>query len=392
MRRCFRSVAAMAAVLAVAAACGRSPSTSSDPAIRLTSPQGGHPYVEVTGLSSDALDVLRRSDRTADEWSAILRVAVSDEAPGMLGSYSVADGALRFTPLYPLDPGREYRVRFDPARLSSAAVPGASAIVATVGEPALHTTPSTVVTRVYPTSDVVPENLLRMYVEFSGPMGRPSGIPHMSLLDDEGKEIRGVFLPLDYEFWSPDHTRFTAFFDPGRVKDGILPNQEMGRALTPGHSVTLRISREWRDQHGLPLKEDFKRVFRVGPADEHPLDTASWRIQPPPSVGRRDGLVVIFPEPLDHGLLMRALGVRRGADSVEGDIAIDQAEMRWTFTPREPWRSGSYELLALNILEDVAGNQIGRAFEVDNFDTVDKSPNPKTITIPFTVGTTRTNH
>jgi hypothetical protein len=36
-------------------------------------------------------------------------------------------------------------------------------------------------------------------------------------------------------------------------------------------------------------------------------------------------------------------------------------------------------------LEDLAGNQIGRAFEVDNFDTVDKSPDPQTITIPFRV-------
>ena len=121
------------------------------------------------------------------------------------------------------------------------------------------------------------------------------------------------------------------------------------------------------------------------------LDTAAWKIQPP-RAGGREPVVVTFPEPLDHGLLMRALGVRRGADAVEGDIAIDQAETRWTFTPREPWRGGSYDLLALDILEDVAGNQIGRAFEVDNFDTVDKSPNPKTITIPFTVGTASSNH
>ena len=40
-------------------------------------------------------------------------------------------------------------------------------------------------------------------------------------------------------------------------------------------------------------------------------------------------------------------------------------------------------LLALDTLEDAAGNQIGRAFEVDNFDTVDKSPNPQRIMIPF---------
>ena len=38
----------------------------------------------------------------------------------MLGDYSVAGGALRFTPPFPLDPGRPYQVRFDPARLPGA--------------------------------------------------------------------------------------------------------------------------------------------------------------------------------------------------------------------------------------------------------------------------------
>ena len=123
----------------------------------------------------------------------------------------------------------------------------------------------------------------------------------------QGKEIPGAFLPLDYEFWSPDHTRFTVFFDPGRVKDGILPNQQMGRPLEAGRSVTLVISREWRDEHGLPLKEEFRRCF-ASARPTKPLDTASWRIQPP-AAGGRDGVVVTFPEPLDHGLLMRALGV-----------------------------------------------------------------------------------
>jgi hypothetical protein len=378
--------------LVIAAACGGSAGPGpGSPAIKLTSPPGEAGYVEVTGLSGGALAALRDSELTAEQWSALFRVAVDDQAPGMLGDYSVAGGALRFTPLYPLDPGREYRARFDPARLPGADGSGAPAIVATVGVPAQHTTPSTVVTRVYPTGDVVPENLLRMYVEFSGPMGRASGVPYLKLLDESGKEIAGAFLPLDYEFWSPDHTRFTAFLDPGRVKDGILPNKQMGRALDPGRSVTLVISSTWRDEHGLPLKEEFRRTLRVGPAAQKPLDTASWRIQPPPAAGRREGLVVTFPAPLDHGLLMRALGVTRNGVSVEGDIVVDNAETRWTFTPREPWRGGAHDLIALDILEDVAGNQIGRAFEVDNFDTVDKSPNPETITIPFRVGPAGTN-
>jgi hypothetical protein len=378
--------AAVTSSLVLAAACSRSADAVSDPAIRLTSPQdGGAAYVEVVGLSRAALDAVRDAELTADEWSALLRVSVDDDAPGMLGAYSVADQALRFTPLYPLDPGRPYRVRFDSARLPGAGGSSAAALVATVGEPAKHTIPSTVVSRVYPTGEVVPVNLLRMYIEFSGPMGRPSGIPHLKLLDENGKEIDGAFLPLDYEFWSLDHTRFTAFFDPGRVKDGILPNKQMGRPLNAERSVTLVIDRDWRDQHGLPLKEEFRRVLRVGPAQEKPLETASWRIRPPMAAGRRDGVVVTFPEPLDHGLLMRALGVTREGTTVEGDVVVDNAETRWTFTPREPWRNGTYHLLALDILEDVAGNQIGRAFEVDNFDTVDKSPNPQRIEIPFEI-------
>lgn len=374
-------VAALTGSLVVAAACSRSAPSSSE--IRLiTPPDGGSAYVDVTGVGEDALDRLDDAQLTPEQWSAVLRIGVSADAPAMLGTYTVTDDAVRFTPAFPFDPGREYHVRFDPARVPGAG-PG-EAMVATVGRPAEHTTPSTLVTRVYPSGDVVPENLLRMYVEFSAPMGRRSGIEHLKVLNVAGEEIPGAILPLDYEFWSPDHRRFTIFFDPGRVKDGILPNRELGRPLTPGGSMTLVVSREWRDEHGLPLKEDFRRTFRVTTPDTRPLETASWRIQPP-SAGSRTSVVVTFPEPLDHGLLMRALGVTRDNTAVEGDILVSDEETRWTFTPRAPWRAGEYQLLALDILEDLAGNQIGRAFEVDNFDTVDKSPNPQTIRIPFTV-------
>ena len=94
-------------------------------------------------------------------------------------------------------------------------------------------------------------------------MGRKSGVEYLHLLDHEGREIRGAVLPLDYEFWSPDHRRFTVFFDPGRVKQGILPNQQMGRPLEAGQTVTLVVDAAWRDANGLPLKEGFRRQFSV---------------------------------------------------------------------------------------------------------------------------------
>jgi hypothetical protein len=338
----------------------------------------------VTGLPEDVLEALDAAGLTGDQWTTILRVSVAPDAPPVLGAYDVDDDALRFTPAFPLDPGRSYDVRFEPSRVPGGSARALEPLASTVSLPAATAAPSTTVARIYPTADVVPENLLRMYVEFSAPMGRKSGIEHMTLLNAAGKEIPDAILPLDYEFWSPDHRRFTVFFDPGRVKDGILPNREMGRPLEESGAMTLVVARDWRDAQGQPLKEEYRRTFRVAPADTKPIDPSAWTITPPPARSRGP-LEVTFPEPLDHGLLMRALGVTRDGAPLDGDIVVAPGERRWTFTPKAPWQAGRYELLALDILEDLAGNQIGRAFEVDNFDTVDKSPDPQTIRIPFSV-------
>lgn len=375
--------------LLIAAACGSPGHSTSNPEIVLRQPEGGAAYVEIAGLSGAQLRALRSTELTSAQWSALFRVAVGESEPGMLGTYAVTDDALRFTPQFALDPGRPYVVRFDPSDLPGTGA-GTRPLVVTVSVPAKHFAASTTVARVYPSGDAVPENLLRMYIEFSGPMGRPSGIPYLKLLGADGKEIEGAFLPLDYEFWDPAHTRFTAFLDPGRVKSGILPNKQMGRALDTGRTVTLVVSREWRDEHGLPLKEDYRRTFQVAAPVQKALDPATWRIEAP-AAGSRSALVVRFPKPLDHGLLMRTLGVARGDDAMAGDIGVEEGETRWLFTPREPWQAGQHRLIALDTLEDASGNQIGRAFEVDNFDTVDKSPNPQRITIPFTVRTAASN-
>jgi hypothetical protein len=279
--------------------------------------------------------------------------------------------------MFPLDPGRPYHVAFTPA--------GAEAMTATVALPARDTTPTTTVAQVYPTADVVPENQLRLYVHFSAPMGMKGGLDYIRLLDPDGKEVKDPFLPLDAEFFNDDRTRYTVFFDPGRQKRGIPVIEEMGRSLTEGQPYTLVIDREWRDGNGLPLKETFRRTFRVGPPDEKPLDPTAWQIQAP-AAGSRAPLVIAFPEPLDHGLLLRALGVQSPAGRpIAGDIVVSPHEVTWSFTPKEPWQAGAHNLVAFAMLEDLAGNRIGRAFEVDQFDRTDKSAEPEKTLIPFVV-------
>ena len=378
--------------------CGGAQSSTSVPKIRLLTPDQNPDaaVVVVEGLSDRDLAALRGRAWLPDEWNTLLHVTIASDdphdastnVPPMAGSYSVTDNAIQFKPAFGFDAGRQYRVTLDLAQL-----PSSTGLISTsseriselVGRPKAPDSPPTFVDHVYPTADVVPANQLRLYIHFSAPMGLKGGLDYITLVDEQNREVRDPFLPLDAEFWNGDHTRFTVFFDPGRVKRGILPNKQMGRPLKAGHTYALVVSREWRDAHGQPLKEDFRRAFRVGPPDEKPLDQHAWRIDAP-RAATRDPLAITFPEPLDQGLLQRALAVMTAAGGpIAGDIQIEAQETRWTFTPREPWKAGEYRIKALGILEDLAGNSIGRAFEVDEFERADRQAEPEATIIPFKI-------
>jgi hypothetical protein len=375
----FKSAAIAAALflfLVAAAAC--SGAASGPPRIELNTATD-RATIDVLGLSADQLKALDR-ERSRDEWTAILRVtvAVGHDQPNMLGSYAVDGLRLRFTPMFPLDPGRSYDATF--------MMPdGQTSVSSRVALPARDATPATVVSQVYPTFDIVPENQLRLYVHFSAPMGLKGGLDYIHLLDDAGSEVTDPFLPLDTEFWNDDRTHYTVFFDPGRQKRGIAPIADMGRSLTEGKAYTLVVDAAWRDGNGLPLKAPFRRTFRVGPPDERPLDHKTWDVKPP-RAGSTDPLIVTFREPLDHGLLLRALGVAApNGTSISGDVTVGKGEVSWTFTPKAPWTAGTHQLVAFAMLEDLAGNRIGRAFEVDQFDRSDRRAEVQKTLIPFTV-------
>jgi hypothetical protein len=325
--------------------------------------------VEVTNVPPAVLESVRSASMTADDWHRLLKVTVgpvaSESLPSVEGRYAATGSTITFIPLFPFDPGREYIVAFDPSRVPGASFNSVPPLARVVGLPGVTHVPSTKVTAVYPSADVLPENTLRMYVEFSAPMGNVGSANLVKVLDEQGREVDIPFLPVDAAFWNADHTRYTLFFDPGRVKQGILPNRELGRPLRAGRRYTLEISADWRDGHGQPLVSPYRRTFRVGPSDMRPLSLSSWRIAPPAG-GTRDALVVTFPGPLDHGLAARAIGVEgQGGRAVDGVVSLESADTRWMFRPASVWAAGKYQLVALSILEDPAGNQIGRAFEVD---------------------------
>jgi hypothetical protein len=295
----------------------------------------------------------------------------------------VAGGHLDFAPAFPLSAGR-YRARFDPARLPQPRA-GDPIAASWAVHPDQPSTPSVVVTAIHPSMGVWPENLLRFYVHFSEPMSRESSVGFVRLVDDRGAEVEGALLEMGVDLWNDDRTRCTVFFDPGRVKRGIKPNRDLGRALRAGRRYAIVVDAAWRDAKGRPLKAPFRHEFTAGPPVEQGISTADWRIAPP-AAGARAALEIEFAWPLDRALAQRAIGVI-GPDGrpIAGDVAIEAGERRWRFVPASPWRAGAHQIAIDQALEDVSGNQIGRAFEVDDRDPVAGAPRAERVFLPLRI-------
>lgn len=376
----------LATALCVAlAAC--SAASAPEIALDLSNPKA-HAVV-VRGLSRADLRALERGSLSRDAWTALLRVSIAvDGRPASVpvaGSYAVADGTVRFTPIVPLEPGRSYLAVFDPAAAPGGALAGVSPVTQTIAPPAAPRTAPVRVTDIYPTGPEVPANLLRLYVEFSAPMGSRPGQDYVRLVDAAGNDIPDALLPLDTDLWNGERTRFTILFDPGRVKRGILPNRTMGRPLRAGETFSLLVARDWPDGHGQPLADAFRKTYRVGPAREQALTTTSWRVAAPPH-NTREALRITFPFPLDRGLLQRALTVLHvdasGERPIAGEVNVEPGETAWRFVPAEPWSTGDHAIVILAALEDPSGNRIGQAFETRD---ADAEASPRPARLPFTV-------
>ncbi|MGE3818655.1 MAG: hypothetical protein AB7I30_04420 [Isosphaeraceae bacterium] len=348
------------------------------PAVRLPSADDPRGVFEAVGLDAETLAQVAADPSKAPAIFRVTTVGPGDR-PALFGTYRVSGKSLQFAPRFPMEPGVTYRAVLHPPG-------GSTPILADLAIPDRPVVSSTRVVRVSPTAGVLPENLLKFYVEFSAPMGRGEAYEHLSLLDAQGDPIDLPFLELGEELWTPDGRRFTILFDPGRIKSGLRPREEAGPVLEKGESYTLVIDRGWRDAAGGPLVESYRKAFRVGPADHEPPDPAGWSVGSP-EPGTRSALVVRFPEPLDRAMLGRVLGVS-GPDGqgLPGRATVGDDETSWVFVPDRPWLAGDHRLLVDRSLEDRAGNTIGRPFEVDVFEKVDRATTPAIVTRRFRVG------
>lgn len=371
------------------------PSSAAELELRQIKDAGGKlSAFEVAGLTKDEAAALAKLPADDPAWPRILSVYVAGEAPRgdippMLGTYSIRETALRFTPKYPLKPGLRYRVAFQPAAIGDPQAkefPSGRLVTVYVTAPAAARTEPTKVAAVYPSSATLPENQLRFYLHFSAPMSRGEVYQRVRLLDEKGKLVEFPFLEIGEELWDKSGTRLTLLIDPGRIKRGLRPREEDGPVLEAGRKYKLVIDKRWRDASGQALASNHEKPFTVGPPREKALDTADWKVEPP-AAGSLKPLVVRFSAPLDHALLQRSIDVvSADGKSIAGDVAIADEEKTWRFTPEYPWRAGRYELAIDKTLEDLVGNRIGVPFEVDQTGPIDKQVKVEIHRLPFVVG------
>jgi hypothetical protein len=278
------------------------------------------------------------------------------------------------------------------AAVSAVALAGATvAGTGTVPVPVPVPGTGTHVEAVFPTADWLPANLLRFYIVFSAPMSSGEAHTRLRLVDDRGRTVSGAFLELEEELWDPSGRRLTVLLDPGRIKRGLRANLESGAPLVEGRGYRLEVDAAWRDAEGRPLARGHAKAFRAIAADRTSPDVGAWALAPPVP-GTRAAFIVLFADPLDRALVASALTVvNPQGQVVDGAIEVAAGEREWRFTPTAPWALGRHELRVATELEDVAGNNLRRLFDVDLSRAAAAPDGPPFRTRVFTVGSINRN-
>ncbi|MBT8185706.1 MAG: hypothetical protein KJN76_12750 [Eudoraea sp.] len=272
----------------------------------------------------------------------------------ILGQLEESGSRYLFKPVIPFTRGEKYDIRSKGELLVSFKVDGNKESGS--GE----------LMAIYPSKDTVPENLLKIYLQFSQPMQQVGEVRnYIEVRDETTKEVVDVFLDMETELWNKEHNRLTLWLDPGRIKTDLIPNREQGLPLLKGHQYKLKISRLWKTAQGIPLNKDYSKGLVVISRDSTKPEPEDWVVTAPES-GKKEALQLYFNEVLDAILAMEAFTILNSeGEEVSGSFSLGPNERSIYFEPVYSWKKDNYTILIDPILEDMAGNNLKRLFDTD---------------------------
>ena len=268
----------------------------------------------------------------------------------LLGDFSLDENTYRFEPVIPFFEGNTYVLYQNNKAISSFSI---NTITDTIAPEVIA---------IYPSSNSVPENLLKMYFIFSKPMQEvDSALDYITITNNETGNVVDVFLELNTELWNKEHTQLTLWLDPGRIKTDLIPNKEKGLPIIKGMRYTLTIDKNFKDANGNGLIQAYKKEFKVVDRDtEKPLPL-NWELQANANV-----LTLHFKESMDAILAMETCRIENSkGENVFGDFELINEEKTLKFHPKHPFVLGKYTLVIESRLEDLAGNNLNRPFDND---------------------------
>ena len=227
--------------------------------------------------------------------------------------------------------------------------------------------------RWYPRIATVPSNALKFYLVFSEPMTTGDIFTHLQLIDTEkSTAIAGAFR--EVELWSPDAKRLTVWLHPGRQKSGVNLNEDEGPVLIEGHHYSMVLNRNATTTRGTTLPADVVLEFTAGPADHITLDPKQWKVLPP-RISRQPAwptapVELKFGRVMDWAMLQDAVKT-----DVPGHVLVEETfdGTSWLLYPESAWTTGQHFIEVSPDLEDMAGNNLIRPFEVE----VSPASNPR---------------
>ncbi len=332
----------------------------------------------------------------ANQIKQVFRVYVGEQIPDDLtfpsiaGKYKTEANQITFVPRFDPPPGISYVALFDVNKAFelfalTKPVEYPERVSQTFQVPDLKPISGKAIASIYPSSDTLPANLLRMYVYFEQPMGLANPHDHILLLNEEGQEVSTPFVEITEGLWNHNRTRLTLFFHPGRVKRGVGPNLTIGAVLEPGSTYQLKFDPEWTDALGRPIGTNASKTFIVEEAKRSMIDPAVWKLVPPKS-GTLNAIQISWPEPLDHALVKRMITIEKDNDVLEVIPELLEEETRLDFIAPTPWEPGEYILEIDPRLEDLSGNTPFYLFDTETPEKTDlEKITPAPIRIPFVI-------
>jgi hypothetical protein len=321
-----------------------------------------------------AFPKLSEADLSYDEL-AVFVINASDEISPIpvQGRFICNAGNLIFTPYYPFEKGLTYTVRTK--HLDTDVYSYRTFILETSEK---HDVAELL--QIYPSADMLPENLLRFYFYFSTPMKKGEVLKHICLIDSSGIEDMHAFMQFKQELWSPDGKRLTLLFDPGRIKRGVSTNAELGPALLEGNTYQLVISGEWQDVYGQKLGTIEMKTFKVGEAYRNAINIDNWSVNAPMTMSKQ-ALRIQFDRIMDYALLQSMIRIQnQEKNEITGHWEILEQEQSIQFIPEKKWQKGNYNIVFDRRLEDITGNNLQGLLDKK---TTDNKHNKKAFVVTF---------